>query len=88
MQTVLGNIQVGVIGGSGLYIKSITHGLIPPAVPPQNNLRKQFKSLGQEFCYQLLKIGDANAAQKINKSENFFKNDARNSNRYDWNILI
>ncbi len=57
------------VGGSGLYIKAITQGLIPPAVPPQTLLRQQLNSLGQEICYQLLEAGDPNSAKKINKSD-------------------
>ena len=35
------------IGGSGLYLKSITSGLCPPAIPAQSVLREQLKRLGQ-----------------------------------------
>lgn len=57
------------VGGSGLYIKSITKGFNTPPVPPQNWLRSELNSLGQETCYQLLKYADPNAARKIYSSD-------------------
>ena len=57
------------VGGSGLYLKAITAGLQPPAVPPQPHLREQFTSLGQETSYQLLKAADPLAAEKISQSD-------------------
>ena len=36
------------VGGSGLYMNSITKGFFVPNVPPQNNLRKQLTELGQK----------------------------------------
>jgi tRNA dimethylallyltransferase len=52
-------------GGSGLYLKALTQGLQPPAVPPQAELRRQLSSLGQENCHQLLQQADPQAAAKI-----------------------
>jgi len=52
-------------GGSGLYLKALTQGLQPPAVPPQAELRRQLSSLGQENCHQLLQQADPPAAAKI-----------------------
>ena len=43
------------VGGSGLYMNSITKGFFVPDVPPQNNLRRQLEELGQEKCWDLLK---------------------------------
>jgi len=43
------------VGGSGLYMNSITKGFFVPDVPPQNNLRKQLEELGQEKCWELSK---------------------------------
>ena len=43
------------VGGSGLYMNSITKGLFVPDVPPQTNLRGQLKELGHEECWELLK---------------------------------
>ena len=52
-------------GGSGLYLKALTKGLQPPAVPPQAELRRQLKALGQANCHQLLQQSDPQAAAKI-----------------------
>ena len=52
-------------GGSGLYLKALTQGLHPPAVPPQAELRRQLKALGQANCHQLLQQSDPQAAAKI-----------------------
>ena len=42
------------VGGSGLYMNSITKGFFVPDVPPQNNLRRQLEKLGQKKCWDLL----------------------------------
>ncbi len=54
------------VGGSGLYMNSITKGFFVPNVPPQNNLRKQFEELGQKKCWELLKNCDPLSTNKIN----------------------
>ena len=54
------------VGGSGLYMNSITKGFFVPDVPPQNNLRKQLKELGQTKCWDLLKNCDPLSTEKIN----------------------
>ena len=54
------------VGGSGLYMNSITKGFFVPDIPPQNNLRKQFEELGQTKCWELLKTCDPISAKKIN----------------------
>ena len=43
------------VGGSGLYMNSITTGLFVPDVPPQTNLRGQLKELGHEECWEAFK---------------------------------
>ena len=43
------------VGGSGLYMNSITKGFFVPDVPPQNGLREQLKEIGQKECWDLLK---------------------------------
>ena len=53
------------VGGSGLYIKAITQGMTPPAVPPQPQLRADLEALGQNQCYALLQQSDPQAAQRI-----------------------
>ena len=54
------------VGGSGLYMNSITKGFFVPNVPPQNNLRRQLEELGQTKCWELLKTCDPISAKKIN----------------------
>ncbi len=53
------------VGGSGLYLKALTRGFLPPAVPPQPALRAQLKALGQDICHPLLQQADPNAAARI-----------------------
>ena len=53
------------VGGSGLYLKAITSGLQPSAVPPIKVLRQQLNEIGQKECYQLLESSDPNAAARI-----------------------
>ncbi len=53
------------VGGSGLYLRALTQGLMPPAVPPQPDLRAQLSSLGQATCHQLLHQADPAAAARI-----------------------
>jgi tRNA dimethylallyltransferase len=52
-------------GGSGLYLKALTQGLQPPAVPPQPKLRRQLEALGQPLCHQMLQGADPAAAARI-----------------------
>ncbi len=54
------------VGGSGLYMNSITRGFFLPDVPPQENLREQLEKLGQKECWELLKSCDPTATKKIN----------------------
>ena len=54
------------VGGSGLYMNSITKGFFVPDVPPQNNLREELEKLGQRECWELLKNCDPTSAKKIN----------------------
>ena len=54
------------VGGSGLYMNSITKGFFIPDIPPQNNLRKQLEKLGQQECWELLKNCDPISTKKIN----------------------
>ncbi|QCH15050.1 tRNA (adenosine(37)-N6)-dimethylallyltransferase MiaA [Synechococcus sp. CB0101] len=53
------------VGGSGLYLKAITQGMTPPAVPPQPQLRAQLEALGQPLCHQLLVGADPAAGARI-----------------------
>ena len=54
------------VGGSGLYMNSITKGLFMPDVPPQTKLRGELEELGHEECWELLKNCDPISAKKIN----------------------
>jgi len=54
------------VGGSGLYMNSITKGFFVPDVPPQNNFRRQLEEIGQEKCWDLLKNCDPLSTKKIN----------------------
>jgi len=54
------------VGGSGLYMNSITKGYFVPNVPPQYNLRKQLEKLGQKECWELLNNCDPKSTKKIN----------------------
>jgi len=54
------------VGGSGLYMNSITKGFFVPDVPPQYNLREQLEELGQRECWELLKNCDPISTKKIN----------------------
>ncbi len=59
------NFPLLLVGGTGLYIKSIVKGLKIPRVSPQPLLRKQLKSLGQVRIYSFLEQVDPIAALKI-----------------------
>ncbi|WP_416406649.1 tRNA (adenosine(37)-N6)-dimethylallyltransferase MiaA [Prochlorococcus marinus] len=54
------------VGGSGLYMNSITKGFFVPDIPPQNHLRRQLEKLGEKECWELLKSCDPISAKKIN----------------------
>ncbi len=53
------------VGGTGLYIRSIVRGMKIPRVAPQKELRSQLESLGQSQVYAMLQQVDPVAAQKI-----------------------
>ncbi len=57
------------VGGTGLYLKSITKGLLIPRVPPVPELRSQLTQLGQSQCYSLLQQVDPAACQKIHAND-------------------
>ena len=54
------------VGGSGLYMNSITKGFFVPNVPPQKIIRAQLEELGQKECWEILKNCDPISAKKIN----------------------
>ena len=53
------------VGGTGLYLKSVTKGLKIPRVSPQPQLRSQLESLDQTQLYAFLSQVDRAAATKI-----------------------
>jgi len=57
------------VGGTGLYIRSVVRGLKIPQVEPQPDLRSQLTSLGQSLCYAFLKQVDAASAHKIHPND-------------------
>lgn len=57
------------VGGTGLYIKSIVRGLKIPAIAPMPQLRSQLTELGQPQCYQMLQQVDRAAADKIHAND-------------------
>ncbi|MBD0312202.1 MAG: tRNA (adenosine(37)-N6)-dimethylallyltransferase MiaA, partial [Microcoleus sp. T3-bin5] len=46
------------VGGTGLYIKSVVRGLKIPRVAPMSELRSQLAELGQSLCYAMLQQVD------------------------------
>ena len=57
------------VGGTGLYIRSVVQGLKIPRVAPQKELRSQLHSLGQSQLYAMLQQVDPVAAQKIHLND-------------------
>ena len=53
------------VGGTGLYIRSIVRGLKIPRVAPQPELRSQLQALGQPQLYAFLQQVDPDSAAKI-----------------------
>ncbi|MGB3495158.1 MAG: tRNA (adenosine(37)-N6)-dimethylallyltransferase MiaA [Elainellaceae cyanobacterium] len=57
------------VGGTGLYIKSIVRGLKIPRVPPNADLRSQLEALGQPQCYGFLQQVDRGSAARIHPND-------------------
>jgi tRNA dimethylallyltransferase len=57
------------VGGTGLYIKSVVRGLKIPRVAPMPELRSQLAELGQFQCYAMLQQVDRSAAEKIHLND-------------------
>ncbi len=71
-QAVIANLGVSpvfLVGGTGLYIRSIVQGMKIPRVAPQPELRSQLESLGQYQLYPMLQQVDPVAAQKIHAND-------------------
>ena len=57
------------VGGTGLYIRSIVRGLKIPRVAPQPLLRAQLAQLGQPQCYEMLQQVDPQSARGIHPND-------------------
>ncbi|GAX39289.1 tRNA delta(2)-isopentenylpyrophosphate transferase [Tolypothrix sp. NIES-4075] len=57
------------VGGTGLYIRSIVQGMKIPRVAPQKELRSHLESFGQMQLYIMLQQVDPVAAQKIHPND-------------------
>lgn len=57
------------VGGTGLYIRSLTQGMKIPKVAPHKELRSQLESLDQKQLYAMLQQVDFIAAQKIHPND-------------------
>ena len=57
------------VGGTGLYIKSVVKGLKIPRVAPMPELRSQLAELGQSQCYAMLQQVDRPSTQKIHLND-------------------
>ncbi|MEH2149352.1 tRNA (adenosine(37)-N6)-dimethylallyltransferase MiaA [Nostoc sp.] len=57
------------VGGTGLYIRSVVRGMKIPRVAPQTELRSQLESLGQPQLHAILQQVDPVAAQKIHGND-------------------
>ncbi|MCY7323243.1 MAG: tRNA (adenosine(37)-N6)-dimethylallyltransferase MiaA [Phormidesmis sp. CAN_BIN36] len=57
------------VGGTGLYIKSIVRGLKIPRVAPQIELRSQLQTLGQSQLYAFLQAVDPPSAQRVHAND-------------------
>lgn len=57
------------VGGTGLYIRSVVQGLKIPRVAPQLDLRSQLENLGQIQLYAFLQQVDPVAAEKIHAND-------------------
>ncbi len=57
------------VGGTGLYIKSVTRGMKIPRVTPQPELRSQFSDIPQNQLYGMLEQVDSTAAAKIHPND-------------------
>ena len=57
------------VGGTGLYIKSVVRGMKIPRVAAQMDLRSQLTKLGQVQCYQILQQVDRQATTKIHAND-------------------
>lgn len=57
------------VGGTGLYLRSIVRGMKIPPVAPQLGLRSQLENLGQAQCHAMLSQVDPQAAGRIHPND-------------------
>jgi tRNA dimethylallyltransferase len=57
------------VGGTGLYLRSIVRGMKIPPVAPQPGLRSQLETLGQAQCHAILSQVDPVAASRIHPND-------------------
>ena len=65
------NRPIFLVGGTGLYLDSITKGLKIPRVSPQLELRSQLSTIGQNQLHNWLSQVDPAASQKIHFNDRF-----------------
>jgi tRNA dimethylallyltransferase len=63
------NPQSLLVGGTGLYIKSIVRGMKIPRVAPQLELRSHLQSWGQPTLYAMLQQVDPDASDRIHAND-------------------
>jgi tRNA dimethylallyltransferase len=71
-QQLIANLGVSpllLVGGTGLYIRSIVQGMKIPRVAPQPKLRSQLENIGQNQLYPMLQQVDQIAAKKIHPND-------------------
>ncbi|WP_066424561.1 tRNA (adenosine(37)-N6)-dimethylallyltransferase MiaA [Anabaena sp. 4-3] len=71
-QALINSVAVSpllLVGGTGLYIRSIVQGMKIPRVAPDYELRSQLETLGQTTLYGILQQVDSTAAQKIHPND-------------------
>jgi tRNA dimethylallyltransferase len=70
IQTCHGDGRVPfLVGGTGLYIRSVIRGMKIPPVAPQYGLRSQLETLGQAQCHAMLSQVDPEAAGRIHPND-------------------
>lgn len=57
------------VGGTGLYLRSVVQGMKIPRVAPHTELRSQLEELSQKQCYGMLQQVDPGAARKIHAND-------------------
>ena len=71
-QQLIANLEISpllLVGGTGLYIRSIVQGMKIPRVAPQLELRSQLEQIGQNQLYPMLQQVDPIAAQKVHPND-------------------